>query len=298
MLLFGALAFRFYFHRGFAGAPNLLTGFDHWLQRVLLAAAAVTLVFSFAWLDLEAVMMGDGWSDALSARTLSAVLFQTVFGGAWIWHIAFGAAALAIVLSVRRGFQRRGRNVLLLCLAAAIVASTAWAGHAVMHSGSAGLTQLSAQVIHLLAASAWLGSLPTLAYILYKAQRGQHNGWAAAARYILPRYSRVGYVAVSLILATGCVNSWFLVGSIHALVDTTYGHVLIAKVCLVALMVGVALVNRIGYMPRVMRLGESASAPHMPFKRLWKAVAVEQLLALAILAMVGVLGTLPPARAI
>jgi len=297
MLLFGALAFRFNFFRGFAGAPTLLAGFDHWLQRILLAAAAVTLVFSCAWLDLEAVMMGNGWGDALNTQTLFAVLFRTVFGRAWIWHMAFAAGALVILL-IRRDFQNRNRSALLLCVAAAVVASTAWAGHAVMNSGSAGRTQLLAQVIHLLAASAWLGSLPTLAYILYKAQRGQHSGWAAAARYILPRYSRAGYVAVSLILATGCVNSWFLVGSIRALVDTTYGHVLIAKVCLVALMVSVALVNRIGIMPGVMRFSESASAAHMPFKRLWKAVALEQLLALAILAVVGVLGTLPPATPI
>lgn len=105
------------------------------------------------------------------------------------------------------------QNVLLIGLSAALVASTAWAGHAVSRSGVAGLILLSVQVIHLLAADAWLGSLPALGYVVYKAQGDREGAWRATARYVLPRYSQAGYAAVTLILLTGTVNSWFLVGA-------------------------------------------------------------------------------------
>lgn len=296
LLLFGAVGFRSYFRYGFAGAPGLQDEFEDWLETLLLVAVVTTLAFSLAWLDMEAVMMGNGWADALDAQTVSAVLFRTVFGRAWSWHIAFGAGVLAVLLLARRRVRNQRKNVLLLSLSAAVVASTAWAGHAVMGSGSIGRLQLSVQVIHLLVASAWLGSLPILGYVIYRAKSDPGHGWVAVAQYILPRYSRAGYVAVGLVLLTGCANSWFLVGSVHALVTTNYGHVLIAKVCLVVLMVGVAVINRVVHLPAVMRLDHGVAGTGTPLSALWQTVALEQGLALAILAAVAVLGTLAPAR--
>ncbi len=201
MVLFGATSFRLYFRTEVAAACEIQEPFDRWLRQVLRVAAVIALVASAAWLDIEAAMMGDGWADALNAHTVSAVLLQTDFGGAWTWHLAFGVAALALILSLRRNLQDTAQNVLLIGVSAALVASTAWAGHAVMHSGAAGLAALTAQVTHLLATSAWLGTLPALGYVLYRAQDDRQGAWRAAAQYILPRYSRMGYVAVGLIFS-------------------------------------------------------------------------------------------------
>jgi copper resistance protein D len=295
MLLFGAASFRLHFRAEFAAAHEIKNPFDRWLSQVLLIAAVIALLASAAWLDIEAVTMGNGWADALNRQTISAVLFQTEFGGAWTWHLAFGVAALALILSVRRNLQDTTRNILLVGVSAALVASTAWAGHAVMHSGAAGLAALTAQVTHLLAISAWLGSLPALGYILYRAQDDRQGAWRAAAQYILPRYSRMGYVAVGLILLTGCLNSWFMVDGIDALLSTTYGRVLIAKVGLFVLMVCAALVNRFALTPELVKPELKTAMTTTAFARLWRNVAREQLLGLSIIAAVSVLGTLPPA---
>jgi putative copper resistance protein D len=297
MLLFGAASFRLYFRAEFAAACEIQKPFDRWLRQVMMVAAVIALVALAAWLDIEAVTMGDGWTDALNAHTISAVLLQTEFGGAWSWHLAFGVAALALILSVRRRLLDTAQNVLLSGVSAALVASTAWAGHAVMHSGAAGLAALTTQIAHLLATSAWLGSLPALGYILYRAQDDPQGGWRAATQYILPGYSRMGYLAVGLILLTGCLNSWFMVDGIDALFSTTYGRVLIVKVGLFVLMVCVALFNRFALTPELLKPKAKTLMTETAFARLWRNVAIEQLLGLSIIAAVCVLGTLPPAMA-
>src|SRR5260370_19150272 len=106
-----------------------------------------------------------------------------------------------------------------------------------MHSGAAGLAALTAQVTHLLATAAWLGSLPALGYILYRAQDDRQGAWRAAAQYILPGYSRMGYLAVGLILLTGCLNSCFMRDAIDALFSPTYRGVLILNLRLFLLLI-------------------------------------------------------------
>ena len=90
---------------------------------------------------------------------------------------------------------------------------------------------------------------------------------------------------------TGVFNTALLVGSFDRLVDTPYGRLLLVKLALVATMVAVALGNRFRLLPRL--LGSMAPAP--PLHALCRSVAVEQVLGLAILAVVAVLGTWPPA---
>lgn len=297
MLLFGALAFRPYVRAGFAEAPEVYDELDAWLRPVLAAAAVLALVASVAWLDIEAVSMGAGWADAVNIRTISAVLIQTEFGGAWMWHLAFGAAMLALFFFV--GWRHKGiaQNILLMGMSAALLASSAWAGHAVMHNGAAGAVLLTIQVVHLLAASAWLGSLPALGYVFHRAQRDQadRSSWRIAARHILPRYSQAGYLAVGLILLTGCLQSWFMVDNVDALFRTTYGHILIVKIALFVLMVSVAIINRFVVTPDAARQKPSALMTEMAFKRLWRNVALELSLGISIIAVVSVLGTLAPA---
>jgi putative copper export protein len=62
-------------------------------------------------------------------------------------------------------------------------------------------------------------------------------------------------------------------------------------------MVAVALVNRFGLGPVVMRTGSNALEAQTFFMALWRNVAIEQLLAVMVIAAVSVLGTLPPAFA-
>ena len=99
----------------------------------------------------------------------------------------------------------------------------------------------------------------------------------------------MGFVAVATIIATGIINSWFLVGSPTALVKTTYGRLLLAKIGVVTVMVGIAAINRFYLTPRL----------RQPWARdrLARNSLAEAALGAMAIAIVGALGTLPPAGA-
>jgi len=291
MIVLGTPLLRLGLGLGFEHAATACGEFDRWLRRLMLIAAALALASALAWLDLEAAIMGDGWGEAIDSETIEAVLLQTTFGHAWIWHLAFGATLLATLLFTRVWAAARGWAI--LGLAAGLVASLAWAGHAVMQPGSA---HVMVQVIHLLAAAVWLGSLPALYYLLERSRRAEGSAWHTALIQLLPRYSRAGYCAVAAVVLTGCLNSWFLVGSLPALVATDFGRVLLAKVGLVLVMVAVAAINRVHLAPRI-RLQRVSQDQARALVALWRNVATEQLLGALVIVAVSVLGTLPPAIA-
>ncbi|HLG88464.1 MAG TPA: CopD family protein, partial [Alphaproteobacteria bacterium] len=73
--------------------------------------------------------------------------------------------------------------------------------------------------------------------------------------------------------------------------ETRYGQVLAAKIALVLIMVAIAAINRFRIAPRM----AAAPGPE-PTAVLWRNVMAELALALAVLALVSLLGTLIPAK--
>jgi putative copper resistance protein D len=283
MVMLGAPCFVLALAAACPDAADLRHAFETWQRRWLAAAAVTAFASSLLWLDLEAGMMGNGWDKMVDPATISAVLFQTVFGRAWCWHLGLGAALVGLAAS-----GRAGTGPYVAALATAHLASLAWAGHAVMRPGLSGVLVMA---IHLLAGGLWLGSLPALYHL---ASLGRVRGAAearAALRRMLPLYSRAGYGAVGLVLLTGVLNSLFLVGSLRALLLSDFGHVLLIKIALVLAMVAIAADNRFIIQPRILATDDVRA---VPISTLWKSVAWEQAVAVLVLASVSLLGTLPP----
>jgi putative copper resistance protein D len=127
-----------------------------------------------------------------------------------------------------------------------------------------------------------------LAWVLRQVRRQPGDFEISLVRDALRNFSHMGYVAVALIALTGTINTLLLVGSPDAMFDTSYGRLLAFKILLFLAMVVVALINRFRLAPRISR---EVSA----LRALGRTVALEQGLALAVLAIVSVLGTWPPA---
>ena len=288
MILLGTPLLRLGVGSGFADAAAALGELDRWLRGLMLVAAILALVSALAWLDLEAALMGGGWEQAIDGETIRAVLLETTFGKAWIWHLGFAALLVAALLPAAPAATGGGR-VLFLALATGLVAGLAWAGHAVMVPG---VTHVGVQILHLLAASLWLGSLPALSYLLHRARSDAGGAWRRALAVILPRYSLAGCLAVAAVVLTGCLNSWFLVGGFAALIGTAFGRVLLAKASLVLLMIAIAASNRFRLTPRVLQMRPEERGA---VTALWRNVALEQGLGALVIVAVSVLGTLPPA---
>jgi copper resistance protein D len=179
-----------------------------------------------------------------------------------------------------------------LASALGLVAAIAWTGHAGSGAGELGILQLAADVLHLIAAAAWLGGLVSLAFLLAAACRQDALAWASVARDATRRFSALGIVSVGIILATGMVNSWILVGSLHALTVTEYGRLLMLKIVLFAAMLLIAGVNRFWLTPQLAL--RSGSLPRA-LRQLARNSMIEIALGLAIFAIVGALGTMHPA---
>lgn len=115
------------------------------------------------------------------------------------------------------------------------------------------------------------------------------------AHRALEGFAVVGTVVVAVIVATGLINSLFLVGPEHVLQlgASLYGQILIAKLALFAAMLGMATINRYRLSPALGRaLGSAVEAPTIG--RLRKSLLIEGGIALTIFALVGWLGTLSP----
>jgi len=104
----------------------------------------------------------------------------------------------------------------------------------------------------------------------------------------------MGYLAVGLVLLTGCIDTWFMVDSFGALFSTSYGRILVAKISLFLLMMGVAAVNRFVLTPTIMHSGSNVTAAEASLRQLRRTVVLEQILGVSIIVLVSVLGTVAP----
>ena len=260
------------------------------------AGLALALVSGAAWLVLlSAEISGQPLSAMIASDVVPTVLTQTQFGHVWQVRLGLGALlALAMVLNHRQRWRTsRVAAGIKAALAAGLVGSLAWAGHAGADEGTNGIIHVVADVLHLIAAAAWLGALVPLAVLFVSAWHSRDARDAALTLAATLRFSTLGVISVATLLTTGIVNTWFLAGSIPALVGTDYGRLLLVKIALFAAMVGLASINRLTLTPAFAR-DPAADRGRYALQQLARNSALETSLGVLILVIVGVLGTTPP----
>jgi len=273
------------------------------LRGRLTALAWASLALGFAtgllWLGVEAHnMSGKPVADVLSQGILGVVLSRTRFGHDWQLR---GILAIPLALCLMAGLRRRSALTTAgfwaaLILSVVELATIAGAGHAIAGTGWTGELHLVGDGAHLLAAGAWIGGLVPLALFFAAARRDDGSACARAARDATRRFSLVGIAAVCTILATGILNSVFLVGSIPALLGTGYGHLLLVKIALFLTMVTFAAINRQWLLPQLAETPSgAASSRRNILRQLQRNALIEAVLGGAVLLVIGVLGTTPPA---
>lgn len=235
-------------------------------------------------------MSGRPFGEALSTDLLSTVLNQTQFGR--VSEIRF---VLAIVLTGCLTYDRLALSRWLgVGSALGLITTIAWTGHAGATPGEIGNLHLTADVLYLIAAAAWLGGLVPLALLLAGARRYHALAWASLARDATQRLSTLGVVSVATLLATGIVNAWILIGSVHALLISEYAHLLMFKVALFAVMLAIAATNRFWLTPQL-ALSAGSQSHLNALRQLMRNSIVEIAVGLAVFAIVGLLGTMHPA---
>jgi putative copper resistance protein D len=255
------------------------------ISRVMFWAIVAGAVSGALWFALEtAAMSGRPLASALDQATLATVLHDTSFGGVWALRAVLLVALCAVAVAIGRASSARAPAICAFgaLAAAAYLGALAWAGHAAAGQGGEDNAETYGDVVHLLAAGAWLGSLPALADALRAASSDEIA--ARAAR----RFSAVGLAAVTALIASGLVNAWYQVGNPPALFGTLYGRLLVVKLAIFAAMIAVAVVNRGILAPRVVAGDRDARGA------LRRNALIEIALGLAVVTIVGRLGVTVP----
>ena len=264
-----------------------------WPVRVAVWSLVASIASGVAWLAIEAaVMSGMPLAQAVNRTTVGLVLGETLFGRVWLLRAALGIglSALLTAIIMARDDRRRSRLTLgAAMLAGAYLAALAWAGHAAAGPPAERGLHLTSDVVHLLAAGAWLGALPGLAFVLGRAERMSAAASINAAADLALRFSALGVLSVGALVASGLANAWYLVGDIPALVGTDYGRVLLAKLALFAAMITLALVNRLRFTPRL------HAHDRVALHGLRRNALLEVVAGLLVVTLVGVLGVTVPA---
>jgi len=288
MILFGSSLFPYYALARKESNRACNADMAAFVQRVAFYASLAALLSAIGWLGCEAVLMSGDANGYRNGAILWTVLSDTEFGGIWRWRLL-----LLLLMPIFLGWRLlRHRTPLVWPVLASgifLVASLAGVGHGAMGLGFSAWAHLGNQAVHLLAAAVWVGGLLSLFHTI-RYIRDARLG-VVLLRHALGRFSLVGFVTVLLILASGLLNSWFLVGSFDALLHTTYGQVLMVKVACFLCMVAMALLNRLFLMPRFTGAGDGEESLQL----LLRSVAVEQIFAILVVVSVSLLGTLAPA---
>jgi putative copper resistance protein D len=256
---------------------------------VALASGAAWLVIvasSMSGMPVTAVLRGSG--------VVGIVLTQTRFGEDWNLRAAL-VIVLAVCLAVLGRTRKHVAGWIGLLAAAAFIAGLAWAGHgAASEDVPFDAIHLPADILHLLAAGAWLGALLPLVLLLAQARRDRSLKEVAIARAATLRFSTLGLSCVGTLLVTGVVNTWFLSGSVPALLGTLYGQLLLVKIALFATMIAVASVNQRRFLPRLADVASDAALRFRAVGQVGRNASIEASLGVFVLVVVGIIGILPP----
>jgi putative copper resistance protein D len=253
---------------------------------VILGAVPFAAACAIGWLGIEAVVMsGEAPAQALRSGVVGVVVHSTQFGHVWLVRVCgVGMVALAawITLRTANAGLRRTALAATLLLAALHLALLALAGHAGAAGGLRRVAEVGVDAVHLLAAGAWLGSLPALVAAL--ASTASRDTVVRITR----RYSQVGCVAVTAVVASGIVNAGFRSVGPMELVTTDYGRLLLIKLAFVAGMLALAATNRFAVTPRLRDADGRALAALR--RNAWVEIGI----GIVVVVLVGALGITPP----
>jgi copper transport protein len=287
--------------------------------RILLAVAILTGVVSGA---LGIVFQGataasvSFWS-ALKADTIREVLgtrFGTVWGIRVLVWLGFGAV-LAGALARRRQPVLRPASVgatglalarplgpvmlALLALPVGFLAiSPALAGHASLESPT-GL-MVPANVVHVVAISVWAAGVATLVLALKRAtQELEPPDRARLLAANVIRFSKAAGIAFALLVLTGLIQSYVEVRSIHNVLHTQFGRLVLIKFGIVmGPLLALGAYNRRLNVPHLRDIASTGGSPGRSGRLLRRALRAEIALLVAVLGVTAVLVSKPPSIAL
>ena len=284
------------------------------LRRLLIAAAAAGLLSAAAGIVLQgATAAGTSFWAALDPSVVGDVLstrFGLVWGAAvlaWSWvaivvllpgsrvpvlrPASVGATGLALPSAASPSVLAAGIPLCALALLPGL------GGHAGAEAPV--VLNLPANVLHVLAISAWLGGIVVMVAVLRTAtaqlEAAERTRLLAAS---VGRFSTLAGVAVAVILATGVVQALIATDAFSELVETAYGRAVLIKVALFLAIVGLGWLNRSRHLPALQRAADGGATPGAAGAALRRTLLAELAAGVLVLAATGALAGYAPAKSV
>ena len=206
-----------------------------------------------------------------------SILDPTIFSIA-IYSKGGHAAGLAFfgfaLILVARRYEFSAVPLLLSVGVLLVLTSFIWTGHA----QKVGLIAQAVLSLHIVAIAFWLGSFLPL-------RRMCSSPESENLYKIAERFGTHAIFYICLLLISGLIFAYILIGDLSLLLSTVYGNVFLMKITLVSALLGVGAVNKFRLVPS-MKLEPSIGA-----QRLRKSIQIEMVIALLILSFSGFLTT-------
>ena len=278
LLVVGTVAFRFGVlerARKQLDAPTVVE-FDDGVRRLGVVAALLLIVSSGMRLWLQSGSL-HGPEHMWHPSMLSAMIFKTGWGKAWL---AQTVAAFGFLIAVRVKTQERLESWFSALPFAVIAASTpAFSGHAAAVQQMA-IVPVVDDAIHVMAASAWLGTLAVLLFTAVpRALRAVHGFETISV--LVRTFSPFALAMATIAIFTGALNAFVHIASVQDLWTTPYGRLLSLKIGLVLIALTIGAYNWQVVKPR---LGTASVTTHFQ-----KSAASELAVAVIILLITAVL---------
>lgn len=256
---------------------------DRWRPRWVLPSALLTLLALVAQLPVLATLAtSQGPASLFSDGVLGDLLDQ----GVWL-TIAGTAVAVVIALLALLTNDRWSKR---FALASVILVALAFAASGHTRSTHPTWLVILVDVAHVIAGVIWVGGLGALISSVRQSRKSQQDPVEAATQ--IARFSGVAAFSIVVVGAAGFVLAFVEVRSLHGLVATGYGRLVLAKVALVVALAGLGAMNRFRLVPAVQAKPNHAVA----WRYFGRTLRLEMVGMIAILGVTGALVQAIPAR--
>lgn len=245
---------------------------------IIVIAAVLLLIAGIVRLYAQSVAM-HGPRDALDGGIVGSMITMTLWGRAWLLQMAAAVLAGAASLAIRKG--RFGAWGAVASAALLVAVSLALSGHA---PGSPRLSTLAigADVLHVIGAAGWLGSLFfVIAAGITAAHRLPAELRAPAVAELVNAFSPAALVFAALAASTGVFAAWLHLQRLGELWSSDYGRTLLIKLAVLSV---VGLTGAYNWLRVRPALGDESGT-----RRIRRSATVEVAVAAVVLAITAVL---------
>ena len=174
---------------------------------------------------------------------------DTRMGQIWIWRTALAILLLIMVIYLRKATKARWRYILCAVIASLPLIAGSLASHVAAEELS--VIAVMPYALHLILVGVWFGALPAFMLLIYEDNKNDKDKKVNSLEFeTLKRFSSIALPAMLLIILTGIiVGNRIFDGHYAALVATTYGWLLSAKIILLGVILLIAYRVRSYWLP-------------------------------------------------